>query len=214
MKKIACISLLLMCLACQLWAFTLDFEGGTDWDAVGWITSGVQLITIGGDDVIYADIDEGWKFKSDNGKQSTNWEFFISGDMALSSPYDNVVRVNFTDSISHFQIGYSSWYTFVIEAYDLGGNLLDQESGDANSKYWNGTGLSYLDLYSSSGRISYVLLYADEDDFANAGWWVADNMTYEYPSSPAIPEWPSAMLASSGMMMLGYIRRLKLRLKS
>lgn len=216
MKKTACISIflgvLLMCLTSQSWAILLDFESGIDLESVGWVTSGVQLITIGGDDLIYADIDEDRPFYSDNGKQNTDWEFFISGDVAVVSPYDNIARVNFTQSISHFQIGYSSWFPFVIEAYDAGGNLLDQSGGVANSREWNGTGLSYLDTYSSAGNISYVLLYSNQGDFPAEGWWIIDNMTYDYPTGPVIPEWPCAMLAPAGIMLLGCIRRVRQRI--
>lgn len=213
MKKIACISMLLgvllICLTSQSWAFLLDFESGVDLESVGWVTSGVQLITIGGDDLIYADIDEDRAFYSDNGKQNTDWEHYISGDVAVVSPDDNVAQVNFTQSISYFQIGYSSLFPFVIEAYDSSGNLLDQASGDANSKHANGTGLLYLDASSSSGNISYVLLYSDQGDFPEPGWWVIDNLTYEYPTTPVVPEWPCQVLASVGIMLFGCARQFR-----
>jgi hypothetical protein len=213
MKKIACICLvygaLFLCCASQSLAAFIDFESGTDWDAVGWVASGVQMVTLDGDDLIYADIDEGWNFKSDNGKQAAEWEHFISGDVAVVSPYDNVALVNFTQSISHFKIGYSSWYEFVVEAYDAEGNLIGQNSGVANSGHWNGTGVSYLDICCSSGDISSVKLYAGLGDFSEPGWWVVDNMTYEYQTNPAIPEWPCAILGSTGLLLIGRLRRFR-----
>lgn len=200
---------LLLCCASQSLAAFIDFEGGTDWDAVGWVTSGVQMTTPAGDDLVYASInDEDWPLKSDNGKENTDWEHFISGDVAVASPYDNVAMVNFTQSISHFRIGYSSWYEFVAEAYDAGGNLLSQDSGPANSRHWNGTGISYLDIYSASGDISSVKLYAGLGDFSEPGWWVVDNLTYESQTNPAVPEWPCAALAPAGLL-LGKLRRLR-----
>jgi hypothetical protein len=209
MKKTACICLVygaLLLLASQSWAAFINFEDGTDWEAVGWVVPGVQMITPTGDDVVYANIDEGWQFISDNSKQATDWEHFISGDVAVAGPYDNVMVVSFTQSISHFRIGYSSWYKFVAEAYDADGNPRGQDSGSANSRSWNGSGLSYLDIYCLFDDISSVRLYADQGEYSKPGWWVVDNLTYESQTNPAIPEWPCIALASMGLL-LGKLRR-------
>lgn len=202
--------LLLLCCACPMSAFVLDFESGSDWEPVGWIVPGIRLATESGEDVVYADIDEGWPFASDNGKQGQNWEFYISGDVAVVSPFENAVVMGFTEPVSVFRVGYSSWFPFIVEAYDAQGALITSTSGGAHSRFWDGDGLSYLDISLASAGISSVRMRADQGSYSEAGWWTIDNVEFGKPQV-GVPDWPTAWLALLGLPVAMKAVRLKAR---
>lgn len=200
-------SVLLLLLGCLTgaWSITLDFEEGSDWAAVQWVSPGIKLMTVSGDDLLYASIDGGWPFASDNGKQQPDWEFCISGDVAVVSPYDNAAVMEFVDPVSMFSVGYSSWFPFVAEAYSANGTLLDRAVGAANSRYWNGGSLSYLCFTRSVTDIYSVRLAADQGGFPEAGWWVIDNVTLDRCEVPECSGF--AFLALALPMVLRSVRR-------
>ncbi|MHB9035900.1 MAG: hypothetical protein ACYC64_04485 [Armatimonadota bacterium] len=185
-----------------------DFEGGTDWEAVGGDFAGLSFGWSGVGDVYYADINDtlsNWPFKSDNGKENDDWSFFISGDFAGFSQ-DEAARVNLTYGVgSYFSFDYSSEYALVLKAYSSSGVMLGQETGSANAGVASMSSLSI----NRSG-ISYVTIAPDMGNYGFGGVWVMDNIQSDAPSSPNayVPEWPSVML---GLMGLGGVLKYRRR---
>ncbi|MGB9620804.1 MAG: hypothetical protein ACPL7K_10350 [Armatimonadota bacterium] len=181
------------------WYLSLDFEVGSNWQEIGWINPALHIYAESLDELVYADIsDDTWPFKSDTGIENPNWEHFISGRVAAVSPFDNTAVFELTMPASRFSTGYSSWFPFVVEAYDSSGAMLARVTGSPNSRYWNGTGLSYLSVSLASPAITRLRLYADQGNFAEPGWWVIDNVSLDdQVAVPDIPEWPSLALAAT-----------------
>lgn len=186
-------------------AVMLDFETGLDDDPIGTI-SGLTFTTPGGYDVVYYGVDNTYNMvASDNGKQSNeDWQYWISGDFGAMGKQENVALITFSQQMQYFRVGYSSYFPFVVEAYDSGGNLVASDGGLRNSREWGGTGLSYVDV-SYSG-MSSVKLFCDMGSFPEAGYWVIDNVRAD-PKGGVIPEWPALALMITALPAFAWRRR-------
>lgn len=193
-------------------ALTIDFESGTDWDAIGTI-DGVTFTTADGYDLVYADIaNDDWAFKSSDGLVNEPHRYYINGHFAAVSPDDNVAWIGFEDPMSYCNVGYSSQFSFIVEAYASDKTtLLDSASGGSN--WWDGS----LTTEDISGQLAFLpvnhagiywlKVFADQGEYPISGNWVIDDVSARGPDSPNVPEWPAALLALSGIPGLVAIRR-------
>jgi len=187
-------------------ALIIDFESGIDDTAIG-TNSGLNFSTIGGLDMVYYSVlNEDNMVKSDNGTESNeDWEYWISENNGAISKDENAALITFDQPMQYFRVGYSSYFPFVLEAYDSANQQVASDNGPYNSRYWDGTGLGYVDV-SYSG-ISYVKLYADMGSSEEGGRWVIDNIRVDPVNNNVVPEWSSLALGLMALSGLGFRRR-------
>ena len=211
MTRMSCFALALV----AVFAFTgvshawfLDFEWGLghDWEEISSGVPGLQFTSTGGYDWLYSDVTTNlYNATSDNGNVYGSGEFFMSGDVcAWLGPFQASGRIDFLGGDgSFFTTGYSSMYTFYVEAYDQNNNLVDNTSGPANTMSNGGTGLEYLTVSSASNDIAYVMLHDTGD------MWIVDNMSGDAANvdPPGVPEPATLLLLGAGLLVGGIARR-------
>jgi hypothetical protein len=188
--------------------WTATFENGTGQDqtALGATIAGLQFSTLTGGNMIYIDAATGnYNVTTGSGTIYEQGEYYVGGNVSAAVlNLSDLGKVSFSfGAASNFTIGYSSEFSFQIQAYDSSGVLLDTKTGAANTRSQSGTGLGYLQISRQTADIAYVV-------FGNnyGGYWMVDNVTTDAPqSSPIIPE-PGALLALA-MGMAGLAARVK-----
>lgn len=188
-------------------AWFLDFEWGVGQN-YEWIQSDVPGVTFASD-WFYADINSGgWNFQNNLGDSYGTGYYFIEGYVGAHGPTSGEARIDFVNQdASYFTTGYSSYYTFYVDAYDAVGNLITSSSGAANTANWGGTGVGYITVTSASNNIAYVVLH-------DMGYhWVADNMSGDASGvySPSIPEPTTMTLLGLGLLGMGAGLRKRLK---
>ncbi len=206
---------LIVAMSAPAWALFIDFEAWADHDqeAIGSLISGLTFTTAAGGDWYFGYIGPfsqsgvyNYAWKSDNGKQDTYWDYFMSGDVAAYvTDIDDVGVISFgSQAMSSVSVGYSiaNGFDFTLEAYDAGGNMLGSAvTGGPNCREApQGDGLAYLTI--SQPGISYVKVYGDP---ASGGYWVVDNITAS--PSTQIPEPFTCAYACIGLIAVARARR-------
>jgi len=180
------------------WSWNFESGLGHNAEAIGSASGLVFSTTTPGGNMYYADINSGWySVTSDNGKVYPDGQYFVSGDVAayLVNPSDGA-KISFAyGKASYFKVGYSSLFNFTLLAYDAAGQLLDQDTGLANTKGQGGTGLRYLEV--SCPDIAYVVLHD------SGGFWMIDNIETDAP----VPEPASLVVLAVGLAALMVRRR-------
>jgi hypothetical protein len=190
-------------------AWFLDFEWGVGHD-VEQVQSGIPGLSFSSD-LVYADVNvPHWNFSSDDGSIYGAGNYWMFGQVAVWSN-TGVGRIDFANADgSYFTTGYSALSDFYLEAYDIGGNLLDAAYGGGNLRYeppYNEDGMDFLTVSSASNNIAYVLMH---DDY---NYWIIDNASGDATGvySPAIPEPATMTLLGLGLLGMGagFRRRMK-----
>ena len=188
----ACAAVCFLAACCAAQCLTCGFESGVGRNGtpIGDGIPGLMFSTTTGGNVYYADINTGYySVTSDNGKTYEDGEYFVSGDgAAYVANLTNRAKVSFTQGLaSYFTVGYSSQFSFVLEAYNAQGALLTSATGPANTKSQGGTGLSYLT--ASSPDTAYVVMHDQ------GGYWLIDSITTDAP----VPEPASLSVIAAGL---------------
>ena len=215
MMRKTVIVVLAVFLAAGAWSsansWTLNFENGlgNNGGAIASGIPGLQFTTTDGFDWIYADISTGLYNASSSLGYGTG-QYWVDGNVStFLGTTQGSGRIDFTNQDgSFFQTGYCAASNFYLEAYDAGGNLLDNAVGGENLRYGAGDvgGLSYLSVSSASNDIAYVLMH----DTGNL--WEADNMSGDATGVPdqapagAVPE-PATLLLFGLGLVGGAIRK-------
>ena len=184
------------------WSWNFESGLGHNAEAIG-SASGLVFSTISGGDMYYADINSGWYSVTSDAPENHpkvygDGQYFVSGDVAayVADPSD-WAKISFDGGgkASYFKVGYSSLFNFTLLAYDAAGQLLDQDTGLANTKGQGGTGLRYLEV--SCPDIAYVVLHD------SGGFWMIDNIETDAP----VPEPASLVVLAVGLAALMVRRR-------
>ncbi len=191
-------------------AWFLDFEWGLGHN-YELIQSGIPGMDFG-DELYYLDaMSDLWNTSSyDLGLEWNLGEFWIEGYVGVTSSAA-IGRIDFDNAdASFFTVGYSSFYSFTLEAYDINDNLLSFVTGPSNLRYINDNdaGMGYLTVATGMSDIAYVTMGCP----TGSNSWIADNMSGDASgvSSP-IPE-PTTM-ALLGLGLIGMGARLRKRMK-
>ena len=121
---------------------------------------------------------------------------------------DGVIAFDNQDA-TYVELGYCSSSELWLEAYDAGGNLIDQDSGLANLRYTNsnesGPGTLRVD-WDGSNYIAYVNVH-DSGNF-----WVVDNIQTDASGIVINPvPVPGAIaLSGLGVGLVNWLRRRRL----
>jgi hypothetical protein len=110
------------------------------------------------------------------------------------SPYD-AGNIYFENKDATFvEFGYSSFSTLYLEAYDVLGNLIDQDIGQPNLRFLDGntSGPGILRVNAPNGSfISYVTIHDQ------GGRWTIDNVTTDASGIGIIPPWSFVQISDT-----------------
>ncbi len=119
---------------------------------------------------------------------------------AWTDEFNDAGKISFDNQDATFvEMGYCAGSELWLGAYDSDDNLIDQDSGPANRRYWEGNesgpGTLRVD-WDGTKPIAYVLIH-DTGDF-----WIVDNI-----SIGIVPEPASAMILGLGSLFFALRRR-------
>lgn len=105
----------------------------------------------------------------------TYWEYDLVGaTTALDyTGNDGVIRFDNADA-TYVELGYCAGSTLHLLAYDIDGNLLDQDSGPANRRYIEGNESGPGTLRVDWNGFDYIAFVSVQD---SGNYWVVDNVT-------------------------------------
>lgn len=185
-------------------AFYMGFEealGNDHGNIVG--VPGVTFTTTAGQTWQYSDTTTGgyndYSIDLGVGHGTQNyWHYGIG--VAWLGVYGNSGRIDFDDKDgTWFQTGYCSASTFIVDAYNKSGVLIDSATGGANLKSFG-----YLRVDAPVGdSIAYLVMH----DTGN--YWIVDNMTGDMAGGvPGVPDGgASALLLGLGLAAVAEIKR-------
>lgn len=187
------------------WTATFESGLGQDQAAIDSLIAGLSFTTTTGGAVHYVDVSTGAYNATDGtGTIYEGGEYFVDGQVGAAVwNLPEQAKVTFTlGTAGLFKIGYSSQFSFTLQAYDATGVLLTSATGTPNTKSKGGTGLGYVQVSRAESDIAYVVFGSNY-----GGYWVADDVTTDAPA--ATPE-PGAILML-GMGIVGLAARMKAR---
>ena len=168
MKKFILSMILSVFFTSSAWAGFIDFEDGVDHEVIASTIEGMEFTTTNGYDWVYGDWRTGeYNGPYPNGADRFSDQYYSDGNFFAWLGVDQGTGIiTFVDAYAtFFEINYSSQSELYLEAYDIGGNLLDSDSGSGNLD----TGLMGL-LHVDAPGLSYVMIH----DTGN--YWLVDNL--------------------------------------
>lgn len=188
-----------------------------DFQFVNDFYSGVTFISTRSNSTVFPLITRNMIFGTVNasswpsGAMSGMGQYWFDGLVAVTAVFPDTIdgRITFGNADATFvEVGYSAATSFWLEAYDAGGNLIDQESGAANLRFQhnNPNGMGTLRVEAPSGAyISYVVARGTQN------LWVIDNVAtdasgIQLAGSEVIPSPAAATLGIIGLSIIGLRR--------
>ena len=162
--RIAAIACFFICLLASgsALAAVIDFEDGTDGAVIASTIPGLEFTTTQGFDWVYGD----WRSGDYNGPYPNGSYYSFGNFFAWLGEYQDDGIITFTQSYATYvEVGYSTYTTVYLTAYDYMGNQLDQDTGTYNLD----TGrMDYLRVEAPG--MAYVIVHGDSN------YWLIDNL--------------------------------------
>ena len=189
----------------------MTFEGMSDGQLVGTYYSGVSYVAgASGTDWIATDVTTG-TYNASSWPSGQSWG---SGEYWMYDYVSTWTGVSGSDGLIYFdnadatyvEVGYAAYTALNLDAYDIGGTLIDTDSGPANLRYMHsnpsGPGTLRVD-WDGINHIAYVHLY----DLGN--YWTADNIRTDATGIGVVPAPGAIILGGIGVGLVGWLRRRK-----